>query len=443
MSNPSRFASAYRHCCTQSRHHMDRLTDPSVIGAALRSCEMSLSSTPRNSVARSPSHLEESPGVHLSQNDSVTMHFRNGLHSLRLHREHQLWCKWQLHHFYERGPSYLRTVWRPISNGSTLMTPEDLCGQYVLPCNDKIDALIAKHKMEQRRKVFFSTLLLKEFGLSEEDLTPSGTKLTQCWRGDDNTFLEEDNNDDASNASRRASRLAAVQPYLEITFDANTSRLHISIYINGEGDGGEGAEYFGSSVACCIDNFRWFIVEGKWKGKIIFFVPGCSPFPGRHTFTGIDSILIGHTAMKKLCRSTVTAEYMICKKCGNIAKKKVRANARKKKAYCILCKQSTVRLNVPNGFLCARQALHNSMASIISQSKADEKNANRPCTGKLVYEREQVLAAYLESLHILLSESAPQKPQWKPCKRVNVPQLFGPYPSLSSVPPKPKTPISV
>ncbi|EPY26892.1 hypothetical protein STCU_06026 [Strigomonas culicis] len=484
--DPGRYKQLYRRCCVQSRSAMDRLADPSAIGAVLRSCDASV----RDDHARGGESASRSPSRGPQRTDSNVLQqsgpgANSGLRQVRLQREYSLWCKWQVVHFFDKPSSYISNVWRHLQNSPAMENPSALSGRYVIPSDTKLTTLVAAAEHERRRLRYFTKLLREEFGLREEDVDGGdaantsqrahSVTVSDAGAEEDDRGEAESTLDEAISGSHRASRLAATQPFLEVRYDAETARLHLSVYTGGEGDEGEGATFFGKSTAACLDNFRWIVLEGLWNGRILFFVPqfAYSPVkevthaPSGHdqVVIGIDSLIVQGMSWKKITvpqsASAPTGPY-VCMRCGNLRVQ--RHNARvpprsdpqqRDRLLCVLCRRKTCHVKAPERYPAARDLLRRRLACIpdgdvddggavpyhpgYDTTYVETGDRSMAVTATRPSREERIRDAYLEAVHQLTYGTVShRKPAWRRCRNVDHRALFVPYSSLGFVPAKPK-----
>lgn len=195
--------------------------------------------------------------------------------------EHARWCVWQLRRFYEQGAKYLSSVWKQVGRGelSFLFT-----GRFVVPTEARIREEVRRYERERRKLFFLRRMLLEEYGLGPIDRSDGVRRNCHPKDRDDDdaastaSTVTTDREEGESKglmhtqAKRVSEALLLQEPFVDVALNGETGLLDMAVYVNGSEDG-EGATFLSRSSAGCLDNYRWYVLDGMWKGRVVFFVP--------------------------------------------------------------------------------------------------------------------------------------------------------------------------
>lgn len=269
--------------------------------------------------------------------------------------------------------------------------------------------------------------------------------------------------------SDRAMAAASQQPYVDVRLDTHTGLLHLSVYVNGDASG-DGATFLRRSVAGCLDNYRWLILDGQWKGHVLFFITEGTRFaPGSGAADVTPSRCEGEVrflVIQGVCferrvdnrRTNSPTDPYACTRCGHVRRqhnalyvsRRTGALARGK-YYCWVCRRTTPHLRVPASVLRqvgdAERVLASSMAT--STSRPPRGPSARSAAGRQVHGwdstsflDQQTSLGGRSRTPVLPGSITPHArlPPWRGTgRRLNETELLGRVPFLSTPPVRPRS----
>lgn len=385
--SPVKGERAWRRACRRSAKRLERLFNPD------------LPSDPRRPASAAAAAAAAAASSRQSPNASK----RSSI-SLREYRMQQITKRRyeaQVGDYFSQGASYIMGLWR-----HNVFAYNDLeylfSGRYVVPAGGTIDTRMEGVRAKRRKERFFRQIMYNEFGIplshnsdssagdddDADDKDDGGTR-EHSEEGDDETGSFGGGSDDEAGPTGGGGA-AETQPFLEAEFDAAENLLCFSLYVGCDANS-EGAVFVGRSTAACIDNCRWYITRGVWKGRTVFFQPlpastssgggggdedarlqayveqtyplaAESPDAGRRPplSPGIASLIVGGVCFEKVNlshQSSTAADPFICTLCGNTRTHNALYISKRTGAlsrgsyYCGICRAKTPHVKSPPGFL--------------------------------------------------------------------------------------------
>eukprot|EP00796_Vickermania_ingenoplastis_P005944 gene5944-4253_t len=301
--------------------------------------------------------------------------------ALRSHREYEEWCRWQLKNFFDR-PTYLREVWRGFAVRD--INPM-LGGRYVIPSAEHIEKDAEEYRKFCRRGMALRRLLLQELGLDrignggelKDDDAEEAEGAGSEWRsfgvdGDENEKESSTSGSQKSNPSSDGLRhhKVPVDMGVAVTFNDDSHQLELRFYCISVDDAGEEQEVFlGNWRAGCLDNWRWLVLNGPLKHKVVFFdthVPqrhatrstsGAGKEIPQHSagnFCAVPavSVLIGTMVFQRVRRPEASPKHFVCSRCGKffVEAKAARFERNGPRERCWVCRRRTDLIPVSSSF---------------------------------------------------------------------------------------------